>query len=705
MMRARQNGDDLSSQRISHIKQLLDPSSIAVVGASNDAEKIGGRPLQILSQRGYKGRLYPVNPKYETIQGRPAYADISDLPSDVEMYIFCVPAQATVELVEKAAAHGAKAGVILSGGFAEVGPEGVRLQERLRRIANEHDLALLGPNSLGLASFTNRVCATFATTLSTMPSIEPGDVALLSQSGGTAFNLFTESYWAGARFSHVIASGNEAGLAFADYLSFLATDDATQSVVGYLEGVSDGGELAAALEALRAAGKPVYLLKGGVSEHGRRSVASHTAQFAGDDSAYSALFDRTGVVRLESMDDLVDVSRALTVYPRTDRLAVGTNSGGATAYISDACDRFGVRLADLSSETGAALGARLPAFAGLSNPVDFTPQVITDHEILADTLQTLDADPDVDGLLVFLGSMEYLHEGLIDVLVRTRPTLRNPLSVAWLGVSDEVRAKAARAGLAVSGDPMRIVRGIGMVQRGRKRQAGGIAVIEPEDAPVDVSGVQIPDTSHLDEAAATSLLAQLGTRVPAGIEISSEQDAVAAAESIGYPVFLKLVEPFIAHRARVGAIVGGIQDSTQLAEAHQRLVNSFGMSRGIVVEEIPAGPDLMVGVMSDRTFGTRAVLGAGGIWANEIGDLRTIIPPYDAPSLQRELVKLRIFPQIKAAAVDSAALAQDLSRIFRRLDALVRSGSLTEFECNPVRIVDGEAIVLDALAFQGGDSS
>lgn len=705
MMRVRQIGDELRSQRISHIKQLLDPSSIAVVGASNDAEKIGGRPLQILSQRGYKGRLYPVNPKYETIQGLPAYPDISDLPSDVDLYIFCVPAQATVELVEKAASHGAKAGVILSGGFAEVGSEGVRLQERLRWIANEHDLALLGPNSLGLASFTNGVCATFATTLSTMPSIEPGDVALLSQSGGTAFNLFTESYWAGARFSHVIATGNEAGLAFADYLSFLATDDATRSVVGYLEGVGDGGELAAALEALRAAGKPVYLLKAGVSEHGRRSVASHTAQFAGDDSAYNALFERTGVVRLESLDDLVDVSRALTVYPRTGRLAVGTNSGGATAYISDACDRFGVLLADLSSETRAALGARLPAFAGLSNPVDFTPQVITDHEILADTLRTLDADSDVDGLLVFLGSMEYLHDELLDVLVRIRPGLRNPLSVAWLGVSDEVRAKAARAGLAVSGDPLRIVRGIGMVQRGRGRRSDELAPIEQEEAPVDVSGVEIPDASHVDEAAATSLLARLGTRVPASIEITSAEDAVAAAERIGYPVFLKLVEPFIAHRARVGAIVGGIQDSPQLVVAHQELVDSFGMSRGIVVEEIPSGPDLMVGVMKDRTFGTRGVIGAGGIWANETGDLRTIIPPYDAPYLRLELLELRIFPQIEASTADIAALARDLSRIFKRLDALVRSGSLTEFECNPVRIVDGVAIVLDALALGGGDPS
>ena len=701
----------MQNRRHESVRYLLQPESIAVVGASDRPDRIGGRPLRILAERGYSGSVYAVNPKYESVQGVPCYPDIDSLPAGVELFIICIPAQAAVDALEQAAERGARAAVVFGGGFAEVGPEGRSLQNRLSAIAETAGMALAGPNTLGLASFTNRSYATFATTLQTMPAIEAGSVALVSQSGGTAFNLLTEAYWAGGRFSHVIATGNEAGVTFPDYLRYLATDPATSAVIGYLEGVADGEQLAVALGELQAAGKPVFILKTGASARGSRSVATHTAQFAGVDSAYDAVFDRFGVVRIASMDDAVDVARALTLDTPVDGLAVATNSGGAAAYLSDACDRFGVRLTDLADTTLAALRQALPSFAGLTNPIDFTAQVINDIDLMANTLRILDRDPDVDTLLVFLGSMEYLSEKLIDILVQTKAELHHPLVLTWLGVSDQVRLTAARAGLVVGADPSRVLRGLGLARAGRGRlsQAPGRSAGAPERERVDLADLRLRRHAAggrhgIDEAQTMALLDRLGIRTPRRAEVATSAEAVAAADRIGYPCVLKLVEPFMAHRARHGAVAVGIDNAQQLTDAYERMTQRFAMTRALVVEQVRPGPELIAGVLADVTFGSRAVLGSGGVWANEINDMLTLVPPYDAAYVEHTLRRLKLSGQF--AEPDSVSgLAKDIATILTRFDAVVRDGAIgiTEIECNPLRVVDGAVTVLDALAFATGE--
>jgi acetyltransferase len=698
----------MQTMRHESVRYLLQPSSIAIVGASDRPDRIGGRPLRILADRGYTGAVYPVNPKYRSVQGLRCYPDIASLPDGVELYVICLPAEAAVTALEQAAGHGARAAVVFGGGFAEVGPEGRALQDRLSSIAAAAGIALVGPNSLGLASFTHRSFATFATTLETMPPIEAGSVALVSQSGGTAFNLLTEAYWAGARFSHVIATGNEAGVTFPDYLRYLAADPATSAVIGYVEGIASGEQLAIALGELQAAGKPVFLLKAGASERGGRSVASHTAQFSGVDSAYDAVFDRYGAVRIRSMDDAVDVARALTLNTPVDGLAVATNSGGAAAYLSDACDRFGVPLADLADGTLRALRDALPAFAGLTNPIDFTAQVINDVDLMANTLRILDRDQSVDALLVFLGSMEYLSPTLTDILVRTRQELRSPLVLSWLGVSDQVRLAAAQAGLVVSADPARVLRGIGFARTGRRaqQQAPGAPGRPAPPEPLDgIPRFATDSRRGLDEATAMSLVERLGVRAPRRVEVTSAAAAVAAAEQVGYPCVLKLVEPFMAHRARNGAVEVGLDGPQRLSAAFERMTRDFGMTRALVVEQVRPGPELIVGVLADATFGSRAVLGSGGIWANETGDVRTLVPPYDAAYVEHELRRLKLFARLgEHAGLDVAGLVKELATVLTRLEAVVRDEAVgvAEIECNPVRAVDGSLVVLDALAFTTG---
>ncbi|MBO0874220.1 MAG: CoA-binding protein, partial [Pseudonocardia sp.] len=346
------------------MRRLFQPRAVAVIGASDDPGRIGGRPVALMRRYGYGGAIYPVNPKYRTVQGLPCYPDIAALPGEVDLYVICLPAKLAVEAVAAAGARsggngqGAAAAVVFGGGFAEVGGEGRGLQAALRDAAAAHGVAVVGPNTVGLASFAHHSYPTFTTTLTAMPEVEAGDIALVSQSGGFAFNLFAESYSAGARFAHVVGSGNEAGLGFPDYLDYMADDPQVASVIGYLEGTSDGegARLGRALERLRRLGKPVFLLKSGVSQRGREAAATHTAQLSGDDEAWSALFERHGVTRLHSIDEVIDVARALSLGAASARfaskgVAVSTNSGGTAVYMADTAERFGVPLAPLAGRT------------------------------------------------------------------------------------------------------------------------------------------------------------------------------------------------------------------------------------------------------------------------------------------------------------------------------------------------------------------
>jgi acyl-CoA synthetase (NDP forming) len=686
------------------LERLFRPRHIAIVGASDNPRRIGGRPLRILSQRGYGGEIHPVNPKYETVQGVPCSPDIESLPEGIDLYLICVPAQAATEAFERAAARGAGAAVVFAGGFAEVGDEGRLLQDRLAAAAAAHDVALVGPNSLGYASIAPRTFGTFATMLETLPDLRAGSVALVSQSGGTAFNLLTEAHWAGVRFSHVIATGNEAGLTFADYVEHLADDDATEVIIGYLEGTVDGGRLGTAFEATRRAGKPVFVIKAGASARGSDSVASHTAQISGDDDAFDALFDRYGVVRLRTMDEAVDVARAAGLGSPADGVAVASNSGGAAAYLSDAAERLGVPLVDFSGHTTDALTDVLPPFAGVRNPLDFTPQVINDPTLLDKVLSIIDGEERVDLLLLYLGGMEYLADDLLPTVAAAARRLRVAIGLAWYGVSDEVRRNAAQAGLVVCGDPVRLLHGVGLLRRGRHAVATAPGRPPSVEAPVPVARPaftpqQVGDgRAAVDEAQVMDALAGFGLTTPRRRVATSADEAVAAAREVGFPCVLKLIDPLLPHRAKVGAVHVGLSGPDEVRSAFDTLVREHGARQVLIAEQLPVrdGVELIAGVVADPVFGTRALLGAGGVDANDARDSFSLVPPYDPESVRHTVSRLRVSARI------GRDVADELAAILRGLAALVTAPAgapVTEVECNPVLVTGDATVVLDALAF------
>jgi acetyltransferase len=690
------------------VHAILAPASIAIVGASDDPTRIGGRPVRILQARGYAGDIFPVNPKYDRVQGLPCYPDIASLPSGVDLYIIILPAAAAVTAVEQAAEHGARAVVLFSGGFAEVGPQGKALQDQLSAIVARYGLALLGPNALGAASFVHRAFPTFATALETLPDIDPGRVALVSQSGGFAFNLFTESYWAGARFSHVISTGNEAGLTFADYLDYLADDPATDAIIGYLEGVSDGERFRASLAHLQRAGKPLFVIKSGASERGSTSVASHTAQLSGNDSAFSATFLRYGVTRLTTLDEAVDVARAWSAHAATSGITVATNSGGTAVYLADACERYGVELAPLTAKTRDLLQQALPVFAGLANPIDITAQIINDRSLLGTTLAILDRDETVTAQLLFLGSMEYLADEFVDRLLDIRESLTKPLFVSWAGVGDRTRAQAAERGLPICADPARVLRGLGLVRSAietLRSAPASDAITAPPIALVPLPDTLTPrpvagDRLALDEWQTMALLERFEVHGPRRRLVRSTDEALSAAE-VGYPCVLKLIEPLLPHRALAGAVVTGISSETELRAAYERLRREHRAEVCLVAETVPPGYELIAGVLADPTFGSRAALGPGGVWVNDAEDVQTLVPPYDDAYVAQVLSRLNLVNRIHSSGFEPDRLAADVAAILRALAGVVAAGHgwITEIECNPIVITPTGVAMLDALAF------
>jgi acetate---CoA ligase (ADP-forming) len=702
------------------LNRLFEPRSIAIVGASDNAMRIGGRPLRILQQRKFTGQIYPVNPKYATVQGLKCFATVEDLPNDIDLYLICIPADAATDVFERVARHGAGAAVVFAGGFAETGADGRHLQDRLAAAAKAYDVALVGPNSLGYASIEPKTFGTFATMLETLPDLEGGTVAIVAQSGGTAFNLLTEAHWAGAKFSHVIATGNEAGLSFADYVEYLATDDKTEVIIGYLEGTVDGRRLGKAFGAARRAGKPVFVIKAGASERGGEAVATHTAQISGRDDAFDALFDRYDVLRLRTMDDAVDVACAAALSSQCDGVAIASNSGGAAAYLSDIAERVGIPLVDFSDSTIRSLKALLPAFAGVRNPLDFTPQVINEPTLLAQVLDVIDDDLSVDLLLLYLGGMEYLSDTLLPVVAAASDRLRVPMGLSWYGVGANVRARAAGSGLVAVGDPARLLHGLGLLRQGRQAIAAAAnRTMESSSAKASTPPAPPPDLafapqpvgdgrSAVDEAQLMAVLERMALKVPHRKVATTAEAASEAADALGYPCVLKLVDPLLPHRAVVGAVKVGLANAESVRDAFDTMAREHGAKAVLVSEQVEAagGVELIAGVMADPVFGTRAVLGSGGVDANDAEDALALVPPYDVESVERAIIRLRASTAIRRIGADVGAVAVELARLIDGLAALVAIGGgthITEIECNPVLVRAKEVVLLDALAFVDTD--
>lgn len=683
---------------------LLSPRSVAVVGASADPGKAGGRPLHYMLQLGYQGDLYPVNPNRDEILGLRAYPTLADVPAVPDLCVIAVPAEAVEGYVEECARLGVRAAIVFASGYAETGPEGRTRQERLRTLALEHGIALAGPNCLGLVNVRSGVAPTFTTALERRSHLEPGSIAFVSQSGAVGAFLLGMIQDAALGISHFVTTGNEAALGFVDYARHLIGDPETRVIAGYLEGV-DGRELVAVGEAARTAGKPLVLMKVGSSAAGAAASAAHTGKLAGADAVYDAVFRRYGIARAQSLDELLDFSRALSAPRLPDGAGVGivSTSGGAAILIADWCERTGLEVVDLAPSTADRLRDVLPWFAGGRNPVDTTGRPLWDEEMLHDTLAAVAADPSVELVLCHVGLAPGPGRRIAAEFLRAASETEKPFFACWLPEIDpEPHAALRAAGVPIFSDPVRMTKAAAETvryERARRRArstAAAPAVQEP-----------LPDGDVLAEHEATPWLARHGLRTTAQRVVQSQAEAVAAAEELGFPVCLKLVSPDVVHRSDIGAVQVGITAPTEVSAAYSAILAAAtehaptAQIAGILVQEMVdhTGVELIVSGFRDATFGPCVLCGVGGVLAEVLRDTVIRPAPVGEAEAREMLEELRgaalLHGPRGTAPVDIDAAASAVATV----SALIAGAGadVETIEINPLLVGTSSATVLDAL--------
>ncbi|MEK6593203.1 MAG: CoA-binding protein, partial [Pseudomonadota bacterium] len=389
------------------LERFFNPRSIAIIGASQDFITISGQPLKHLKSHHYKGRLYPVNPRYQEVGGEKCYAALAELPETPDLVLILVNAARVADMLRQCGEKGVPYVIIFSSGFSETGGDGVALQKKLADIAREYDIGVVGPNCQGMMNVADGVFAGFGSVFFT--DYEPGPVSMVSQSGGFGFSVMNlSSKDGGLKFRQMVTTGNEIGISTLDFMDYFIRDPQTEIIAGYLEGARDAHRIPEIGDKALAAGKPVLMWKVGNTEQGQKAAASHTANLGGAMALYQAAFRQKGIIQVEDIQDVVDYGRAFRCgrLPKGNRLAIITISGGAGILMTDECISRGMQLAQLAPATVAKLREFVPSYGSLGNPVDVTAAIFNDLTLINRTLQAIMDDPGVDCIAMINASLQ-----------------------------------------------------------------------------------------------------------------------------------------------------------------------------------------------------------------------------------------------------------------------------------------------------------
>ena len=681
---------------------------VAVIGASDDITKIGGRPVQLLRKYGYAGPIYPINPKGGTIQGLQAYASILDTPTAPEMAILAVPVDATLQAVRDCGSRGVRGVIVLSAGFAEAGPEGAALQAELVRVARNHGMRLLGPNCLGAVNVVDRLVGSFSIALEqSMPPA--GQVGIVSQSGNIGSFTMRNMAERGLGVSRFIATGNEADVDVADGIAALAHDADTRIILCCMETCRDAGRLIAALDMARRQHKPVIVLKIGATEQGQAAAASHTGALMGSDAVFDAVFRRHGVLRVRSFEELLDVGHAAALLgaqrlPSTDAVTLVAASGGFGIMMADAMVQAGMSLPQLADSTRALIREAVPT-AGTNNPVDASAQMSARPDILLKMLTALQSDANGSTLVLLLALSLYnprLRGVYLEALSKVRASHPDRLLLIISQGPPDAVAEINALGIPVFPSIPAAASGLaGLVRLG---QLTTLPTAAAYGGPVD----SVDPAVFRNEFHAKKALAAAGISVPREEVVASADDAVRSARATGYPVVLKIASEDIAHKTEIGGVALGLQDDDAVRQAYDRLMANARehapqarLDGVLVAPMVRDGVELIAGVSRDPVFGPVVMVGLGGIYAEILKDVAVQVAPVSEDEALRMIRGLKMFPLLDGARgqpkADVAAAARTVARLSEF--ACRHASDVAEIDMNPVLVKpQGEGVlVLDAL--------
>jgi acyl-CoA synthetase (NDP forming) len=688
---------------VASFDDYFSPRSIAIVGASDDPQRIGGRPLAHMLNQRFEGAVYPVNARREKVQGVRCYPSLLDIEGDLDFVLVAVPARDVGDVIQQAIARKAKTALILSSGFAETGPDGAAMQAGIASAARASGLRVIGPNCLGLFNSAKRFFPTFTSTID-RATPKPGGIAVASQSGAYGSHIYMVSHLRGLGISYWMTTGNEADLHVAELIHMLAERDDVHTIMAYAESIKDGQRFVEALETARQNRKPVIVMKVGRSAVGAEAASSHTGSLAGEDAVYSAVLRQHGAVRVRTTEEMLDIACACRprIYPAGRRLGIVTISGGAGVLMSDAANDHGLEVPPMPEEAQAAMKALLP-FASPRNPVDVTAQFFNDLTLIPRFTRGMLDEGGYDGLIGFWTSIAgspVLGLPLLSHLCETMADYPGRLFLQSILASDEIRQRYEEAGFPCFEDPSRAVAAMAALMHFGAEFAKGRAQMPTLPPPAGIA------PGAVSEHTAKAILSKAGLPMAEDILAASAEAAAEAAAKIGGQVAMKIVSPDILHKTEAGGVLLEISGAAAVRKAFERLMkNARRHAPGARIEGVLVSPmvqggiECILGAKTDPVFGPVVLFGLGGIYAEVLNDVSLRRAPFGEETARAMIGEVKGKGLLEGKRgkppVDLDALARAISQL--SLFAAANAEVVESVEMNPLLALPRGCVALDAL--------
>jgi len=691
------------------LRALLRPKTIAVIGASATPGKIGFTVMDNLIKSGYEGTIYPINTSATEILGLKAYPSVLNVEGPIDAAVITVPAKFVPGVTEECGKKGIKGLIIIASGFSEVGNR--ELEDQVVAIARQYGVRILGQNIVGTMSNSDKLNASFAPFLPL-----PGKSALISQSGALLIALDAASFTRRVGFDKMFSIGNMSDVNFADIINVLDDDPNTTCVSLYIEGFKDGREF---MEASRKSSKPIVALKAGVSAHGAAAAASHTGSLAGAAKVYGAAFQQSGVIQASDLNNLFDRTQALSLQPpmKGDNLVIITNGGGVGVLATDAAEKYGIPLKFVPADVQAELKKHMPEFGSAKNPVDLTG--MAGLEWYADCIRFSLAHPWTDGMVVL-----YCETAMTDPMEIAKgikkaydeaDAKQNPITVSFVGGerSEKAMQWLIENGIPAYGAPDVAVNAMAAL-RDYARMKAMINETMACDFQVDRAAAleiirlaRVDGRGALTEIEAKQVFTAYGLPTTATFLAKNEDEAVALAKKIGFPVVMKIVSPEILHKSDAGGVKVNIKDEASVRDAFKAILTNAKAYKadanihGIAIQEMaPWGTEIILGSVNDATFGPTMMFGLGGIFVEVLKDVTFRVAPVSNGQALRMLGEIRGAPILAGVRGEKPRDRQAMADTICRYSSMIvdLADEISESDANPVLVYEeGKGIkVVDA---------
>ena len=694
------------------LDEIFQPSSVAVIGASNKPGKVGTYLFRNIIEAGFKGVVYPVNPSSKSVSGVRCYPSIEELPETPDLGVVIVPAPTVGDTIDRLGKAGARGAIIITAGFRELSEAGAALEEDVVRRAAKYRMSIIGPNCFGVINTDPEVSLNSTFSANLPPK---GNIAFVSQSGALCAGILAYGITQRIGFSRFVSVGNRAGVDENDLLYSLGRDPATKVILLYLESLADGRKF---LETAREVTehKPILVIKGGRTPAGERAAKSHTGSLAQSDrdQLYDALFSQAGVQRADTLGELFRIAKIFSSGLQLEgpRLMLLTNSGGPGIVAADAVARNGLELPPLSKALHDDLVPRLPRSAAVGNPIDMTADAGADH--YRDILERLLEGPDANGALVITTPTPTMTgESVARAILAAKATTTKPIVACIFGVNDLSREVSLleENGVPTFTFPEEAAQGLGALARyhawgTRPKAPVRVFDVDRVAARAAVDRARHEGTAILSDVAARALLSAYGIRFPQGRVVRDLDQAVEAADRIGYPVVLKVVSPDLSHKTDVGGVALGIRDAASLRAAWAAMQQSLEAKahdariEGFEVEtEIQEGKEVLVGLQRDPHFGPILAFGLGGIYVEVLRDVTFRLAPIRPLSALNMVQSVRAFPLLRGVRGEPPSDIEGLTEVIERVSQLAMEvPEIVELDINPLIVLPDRqgAIAADA---------